>query len=441
MSNETQTGQDLSELKGMFADYQKKQSQSTTKKSREDLLAKYFVPRKPKEIFRILPPKAGRKHIDEAFFHVISTNAAGGGNKHGTIVYCPAKNDALVQKHGPDGKPLADDNGAPFMVPAPCPACAEYKRILSTQDQSLKGIKKDDLTEIQKVIWESNRKIFTEANKWDAKKFYIVRGIDKGLEKDGVKFWRFKHNYKNQGTLDKLLPILEMYMTDQQADFSDAETGTDLNIIMTDAEFNGHVYKQISAITARGKTVLHADSAVMRAWLNDDVTWRDVFKPKKAPNITPYEYLQMCVEQTTPYWEDTDQNNKHWVFPGHPDLEKQANTRTMNLDSDDKNFEQASDLTTQETPRVTITNITEEKVGTYNDDASDIGKETLAESNAVANVAPEATTTPKTIPATTTPKTIPAATTTVEQQEEAPEVAPPVEEGDGPGSDYDDLPF
>ena len=68
MSNEAQTGQDLSQLKGMFADYQKKQSQSTTKKSREDLLAKYFVPRKPKEIFRILPPKEGRKHIDEAFF-------------------------------------------------------------------------------------------------------------------------------------------------------------------------------------------------------------------------------------------------------------------------------------------------------------------------------------------------------------------------------------
>ena len=40
MENQSQTGQDLSQLKSMFADYQKKQTQSTTKKSREDILAK-----------------------------------------------------------------------------------------------------------------------------------------------------------------------------------------------------------------------------------------------------------------------------------------------------------------------------------------------------------------------------------------------------------------
>lgn len=432
MSNEAQTGQDLSQLKGMFADYQKKQTQSTTKKSREDLLAKYFVPRKPKEIFRILPPKASRKHIDEAFFHVLTTNAAGGKKKHGTIVYCPAHNDPKVPKLGPDGKPLVDDNGAPFMVPAPCPACAEYKRLLGTQDQSLKGIKKETMNDAQLAIKASNDSIYKEAIKWEAKKFYIVRGIDKGLEKDGVKFWRFKHNYKNQGTLDKLLPILEMYMTDQQADFSDAETGTDLNIIMTDAEFNGHVYKQISAITARGKAPLHGDSTVTRAWLDDDTTWRDVFKPKQAPNMPPYEYLQACVAQTTPYWEDTDQNNKHWVFPGRPDLEKKANTRTMNLDSDEKNFEQATDLADLGKPKVTISNITEEKVGEYTDDASDIGKETLAEAP-VTVVPVEPTPKATAIPVEPTP-----AATTVEQVEEVPEVAPPDDE---PSGDYDDLPF
>ena len=433
MENQSSTGQDLSQLKSMFSDYQRKQSQSTTKKSREDLLAKYFVPRASKETFRILPRQQGRKHIEEAFFHVVTTNAAGGKKKHGTVIYCPAHNDPKVAKLGPDGKPLLNDQGAPLMVPAPCPSCAKHKEWLAKQDPSLKGIKKENMNEMQLVVKAKNDEIYKEAIKWEAKKFYIVRGIDKGKEKDGVKFWRFKHNYKNQGTLDKLLPILEDYMTNHQADFSDAATGTDLNIIMTDSEFNGHVYKAISAITAKGKSPLHADPHVAQAWLDDDINWRNVFLPKKAPNTTPYEFLEMCASGTNPYWEDTDQTNKHWVFPGRPDLEEKANTRSLNLDSDEKNFEQASDLTTEPLPRVTISNITEDKVGEFVDDASDVGKEVVAEAKATAPVVeptPVAETAPETTPAPVT---------------EAPADAPETVGDEAPstdmGSDYKDLPF
>jgi len=434
MENQTQTGnENLSQLKSMFSDYQRKQSQSTNKKSREDILAKYFVPRASKETFRILPPKAGRKHIDEAFFHVVTTNAAGGKKKHGSVIYCPAHNDPKVAKLGTDGKPKLNDQGAPLMVPAPCPLCAKHKEWLAKQDPSLKGIKKDNMNDMQLVVHAKNLEIYREAIKWEAKKFYIVRGIDKGKEKDGVKFWRFKHNYKNQGTLDKLLPILEDYMTSQQADFSDARTGTDLNIIMTDSEFNGHVYKAISAITAKGKSPLHADQVVLQAWLDDDINWRDVFKPKQAPNMPPYEFLEATANGSNPYWEDTDQTNKHWVFPGRPDLEEKANTRTMNLDNDEKNFEQASDLTTQEVPRVTISNITEEKVGKFTDDASDIGKEVTAEAQAKATVAePVAETAPVV--------SEPVAETAPVDVSDAPETVPPAPEGDS-GGDYDDLPF
>lgn len=379
MSNENQASQDLSQLKSMFSDYQKKQSQSTNKKSRVDLLAKYFVPRNAKETFRILPPKAGKKHIEEAFFHVVTTNASGGKKKHGSVIYCPAHNDPKVPKIGPDGKVMEG-----MFVPAPCPACARHAALLKTQDPSLKGIKKENMNDMQLAVKAKNDAIYKEAIKWEAKKFYIVRGIDKGMEKDGVKFWRFKHNYKNQGTLDKLLPILQDYMENQKADFSDAINGTDLNIIMTDSEFNGHVYKAISAITAKGKSPLSIDPHVAQAWLDDEIIWRDVFLPKKAPNTTPYEFLEMVVMGTNPYWDDTDQSNKRWIFPGRPDLEELANTRTMNLDSNEKEFEQASDLTQFNKPQVTISNITEQTVGTYTDDASDLGKEVQAQAQASA---------------------------------------------------------
>lgn len=377
---------DLSNLKKMFADFQKGQGQQKNRKTREDLLAKYFVPRKTKETFRILPPKAGRKHIEEAFFHVVSTNTSGGKKRHGTVVYCPAHNDPKVPKLDVNGNQVTDDMGKPVMIPAPCPLCAKHKTELAKQDQSLKGIKKEVMDSRQLAIKAKNDEIYKEAIKWEAKKFYIVRGIDKGAEKDGVKFWRFKHNYKNQGTLDKLLPILDDYMTTHEADFSDPKNGTDLNIIMTDSEFNGHVYKSISAITARGKSALSQDSLIMRAWLDDDITWRDVFKPKQAPGMPPLEFLKSIVTGNNPYWDDMDANNKHWVFPGRPDLEEAANTRTRNLDADsDSNFEYASDVD-DEYPRVTINNITESKVGSFNDNASDIGKEVMQESNIGSSV-------------------------------------------------------
>ena len=370
-------GGDLSQLKKMFTEFQKKQEQSGGRRSREDLLAKYFVPRKPKEIFRILPPKGGRKHIEEAFFHVVPTITAGGKKKHGTIIYCPAHNDPKVPKLDSEGKPILDMNGSPVLVPAPCPLCDKHRKLLSKQDPSLKGIKKENMNDAQLKIKAKNDEIYKEAIKWDAKKFYIVRGIDKGLEKDGVKFWRFKHNYRNQGTLDKLLPILEEYFSTQKADFSDPNNGTDLTIMMTDSEFNGRVYKAISAISYRGKSPLHTDPLIAREWLDDDITWRDVFLPKKAPNITPYEFLEMVANGTNPYWDDSDPQNKRWVFPGRPDLEELANNRSRNLDADsNQNFEQASDLTEQHTKsNVTIGNITESKVTEYKDDAMDVGAE------------------------------------------------------------------
>jgi len=373
-------GGDLSDLKRMFNDYQKKQTQtgSGNRKTREDILSKYFVPRKTKELFRILPPKGNKKHIEEAFFHVVTTNAAGGKKKHGTVVYCPAHNDIKVKKMDTNGNPVLDSSGVQIMIPAPCPLCARNKKLIATQDQSLKGLKKENMNDAQLKIKAKNDEIYKEAIKWEAKKFYIVRGIDKGQEKDGVKFWRFKHNYKNQGTLDKLLPIIQEYMEVQQADFSNPQNGTDLSIIMTDSEFNGHVYKTISAISYRGKSPLHSDPLVARQWLDDDIIWRDVFLPKRAPNTTPYEFLEMIVRGENPYWDDTDATNKHWVFPNRPDLEEAANTRNRNLDADtEEDFEQASDLD-EEYPRVTINNITESKVGTYNDNASDLGAEILA---------------------------------------------------------------
>ncbi len=51
--------------------------------------------------------------------------------------------------------------------------------------------------------------------------------------KDGVKFWRFKHNYKNEGVLDKIIPIWRA-----KGDITDPEKGRDLIIELAKLTLN-----------------------------------------------------------------------------------------------------------------------------------------------------------------------------------------------------------
>ena len=371
-------GNDLSALKNLFADYEKKQTQSK-RRTKEEMLAKYFTPRKTKETFRILPPKHGRKYVEEAYFHAVTANIAGGKKKNGVVIYCPAHNDPKIKKLDAEGRPALDSSGNQIYINPPCPLCAKYKKLISKQDQSIRGKKKESMTADELKIKAKNDEIFRSASEWEARKYFIVKGVDRGIEKDGVKFWRFKDNYKKQGVLDKLLPVVRDYMENNEADFTDPNNGTDLNIIMVESEANKRKYMAVSAITCKGKSKLHADPFIEKEWLNDDITWRDVYQPKKAPNVTPYEFLEMVANGTNPYWDDSDANNKHWVFPNRPDLEELANTRKRNLDADDDNEDdnRASDLTDDEYPQVTISNITEEKVGKFTDNAVDVGDEIM----------------------------------------------------------------
>ena len=342
----------LASFKQQYQDYQK-QGVKPQKKTLEEIRAKYFMPKSTitKEIFRILPFKT-EKFFEEAHFHVVPMLESGGKIKKNAIVYCPAHNDPPVVKINPiTGQPEIGLDGRPKMIPAPCPLCSKYRRKISKQDDSIKYVKKADMNDAQLLIKAENDKIYKDAVQWEAKKFYIIRGIDKGSEKDGVKFWRFKHNFQNKGTLDRIYPVLEDFIEQHGCDFASPENGTDLSITMGDATMpNGTPYKQITAILHKGKSKLHQDPLVVEQWLNDNITWREVFPPKKAPNITPLEMLQMIADGSNPYFDKSDESKKHWVFPGRPDLEELANTRSKTFDQEED--EDYGDEDYQATPTV-----------------------------------------------------------------------------------------
>lgn len=376
------------------------------RKTKEEILSKYFNLANDTEKIRILPNSTGNfKTV--AYFHNIQITV-GNGIKRNVAIYCPKHNDAKV-----DGKYQ------------PCPLCEKSDAILAKQDNTIKYVKKVNMTPQQLEINEKNKLIFAEAMKFKARKHYILKIIDKGVEKDGVKFWRFKENYKKTGVMDKLEPILNQYLNKYNKSFLSELEGTDVTLMTQNLENTfkrGTFYRSVVAIATDEPSLLHQDPLVRQQWLNDKTSWRDVFKPKKAPNVTPQQFMEMVLNGVEPYWDDSDQNNKHWVFPNNPELEKMANTRDQDLGANkEDDFEQASDLTSK---LVSVDNVTASDVGTYTDGSTDVGAAVMAEK-----------------PAPVVENQVAAATEVPQKQEQTENVVDADLNPSTTGGDYDDLPF
>jgi hypothetical protein len=139
---------------------------------------------------------------------------------------------------------------------------------------------------------ESDKQLATQ---YKARKFYIVKVVDRDNESDGVKFWRFKHNYKQEGILDKIIPIWKA-----KGDVTDSDKGRDLILELTKAKTpKGATYTVIQTVMYDDPSPTHEDAEQASTWINDELTWEDVYSKK------PVEYLESIARGETPRW-DTD---------------------------------------------------------------------------------------------------------------------------------------
>lgn len=326
METEKDQVNELENVNELFENLKNGDKPKTNKLPKDFLLKKYFVPRNDQEYFRIVKHDDDKHPIVKAYFHVAQTNLPNGKKKNNTILYCPSMNGELVQKvDSVTGEKVFDQNGKPVMVRPRCPICEKAATIKNRLHESVKYKKAEDcVTEDEKRMYQQNKEILKESFKWEAKLFYIARGVDKAAEKDGIKFWRFKHNYKKTGVLDYMLPSLQNFVNKHNKPFYDVDAGCDLTINMVEDRFMGHTYKKPISIIASEPKPLHVDENVKKTLLNEKTHWRDVFKEKSIPNISYFEYLEMVVNGESPYWDDSDSRDKHWVFPNRPDLEELA---------------------------------------------------------------------------------------------------------------------
>jgi hypothetical protein len=238
-------------LDAVLAQYeQSKQSgsSSTSKMSQEERMKKYFAAilkdneKQGQRRLRILPTNDGSSPFKEVWFHEISVDG-----KYQKF-YDPGKNDN-------ERSPLNE----------------VYETLMSTGRDSDKEL----------------------AKQYKARKFYIVKVIDRDNEQDGPKFWRFKHNYKQEGILDKIIPIWKA-----KGDITNSDNGRDLILELTKAKTpKGGWYTVIQTVMYDDPTPLHQDSDISQEWNDNELTWEDVYSKK------PIEYLEAISRGETPRWD------------------------------------------------------------------------------------------------------------------------------------------
>ena len=234
-------------LDAVLAQYEKAKSNGGGKISQEDRMKKYFAAILPQgkstgqKRLRILPTSDGSSPFKEVWFHEIQV--AGKWNK----IYDPGKNDN-------ERSPLNEI----------------HDELMMTGKASDKEL----------------------AKQYKARKFYIVKVIDRDAPEDGVKFWRFKHNYKNEGILDKIIPIWKA-----KGDITDSDKGRDLILELAKAKTpKGLEYTVIQTVMYDDPAPLHEDKETMTSWLKDELSWRDVYSKK------PVDYLEAIARGETPRW-------------------------------------------------------------------------------------------------------------------------------------------
>lgn len=208
-----------------------------------------FIPKDVKsatKVIRILPSPNGGSPIDQFYGHKYELD---GGWK---VAPC-----------------LKHENGEA------CPFCEAREALLATGDANDKELAKKfspKLIYVAKVIYRDN-------------------DLDGKNEEQGVKFWRFNHDYRKEGIFDKIQGIISTLTKNR--DIFDAEKGRDLAISINRNMNNVPI---VSSITPLDSDVITENEALKAEWLEDTRTWRDVYAIKN------YAFLEIIVKGGVPVW-------------------------------------------------------------------------------------------------------------------------------------------
>lgn len=217
------------------------------------------------------------------------------------------------------------------------------KNYLKLYDPAQDG-EESPLNDMFKVYSESSiQEDKNLANNYRSRDFYIVRGIERGKEHEGVKFWRFPKAYDGSGVMDKIQPMMK-FLNDRNPGsgaFFNPIAGRDLVIsLIKDSSKGKKKYTKVSQIMFEEPAAVSSDENLMNTWLNDSQTWRDVYRKK------PLEYLKIVAQGAEPVWD-----NELKTFVAKVDIVQGYNSNiqnqelpTQNVDDEVFNYESPTEL-------------------------------------------------------------------------------------------------
>ena len=282
-------------LDAVLAQYEKnKQSGGSTKPqmTSEERMKQYLSIMLPKgtksgeKTIRIVPTADGTSPFKEVFFH--NTQVQGRWMK----IYDPGK----------------DSTGQPTGERSPLNEVEEALRLAG--DAQSKEL----------------------ARSYRSQKFYIVKVVDRDNEEDGVKFWRFKHNWKGDGPIDKIIPIWK-----KKGDVTDINEGRDLTLMLQAVPLPGGrgEYTTVSTVMYEDPGKLSEDETKTKEWTNDERTWKDVYSQK------PIEYLEAISKGLDPVW---DSELKKYVYDDPNAVKNTTDTTVLGSTDPQANDPQSEDL-------------------------------------------------------------------------------------------------
>lgn len=274
-------------LDSVLSQYEKntQRASSNGAMSQEDRLKRYFTTYLPKgtksgqKRVRILPTSDGTSPFKEVWYHEVQIDGKW------TKLYDPGKNDG-------ERSPLSE----------------VYEELMSTGK-------------------ESDKKL---AMQYRPRKFYIVKLIDRENEDHGPKFWRFKDNYKQEGILDKIIPIWRA-----KGDITDPQEGRDLIIELAKAKTpKGIEYTVVQTVMYDDPCPVHEEKELMDEWLADELTWNDVYAKK------PVEYLEAVAQGEVPVW---DSELKKFVYGEESQSVIGGSSSSESEDEDPQSYQDVDD--------------------------------------------------------------------------------------------------
>lgn len=164
------------------------------------------------------------------------------------------------------------------------------------------------------------------------KEYWLVRCIDRSLEGEGVKFWRFPDARNGEGIWDKMVSLFEAKKR-RGVNIFDLYEGKDLIITVKKQVDSAGKEKLVYQIQDdENISPLSESEEQMEKWVNDPMHWDDVY------SVKDYDYLSLIVQGEKPVW-NKDLNK--WISKTDADkIEAEAKIQEIqeNLKPESRDF-------------------------------------------------------------------------------------------------------